>query len=222
MVVPRGIVRRRLYSASAIALALALYGVAALAPAEVRRRVSPLRFVGATAAAGWASLRRWSRAVRASQIFPTGRVARPHRDQPRRPADEPRRDDRAMEGPRRRGRRAAPHANDPLAKAIDVLSERLRNVEGQRGACASGSPRSRPPTAPTASATGSTSSGSRASATSGSRRRTARVTHARSPAPVRSRSRRAPTPACRHPTHSPRPLLSTRSGGLTRTRSRSA
>ena len=74
MVVPRGIVGRRLYSASAIALALTLYGVAAIAPGEVRRRVSPLRIVGATAAAGWASLRRWSRAVRARRLFPVVRA----------------------------------------------------------------------------------------------------------------------------------------------------
>lgn len=74
MVVPRGIVRRRLYSASAMALALALYGVAGFAPTEVRRRVSPLRIVGTTAAAGWASLRRWSRAVRAGQLFPMVRA----------------------------------------------------------------------------------------------------------------------------------------------------
>ncbi|HET8541634.1 MAG TPA: hypothetical protein VFL83_17280 [Anaeromyxobacter sp.] len=74
VVVPRGVVLRRLYSASAIALALALYGVAGLAPAEVRRRVSPLRIVGATAAAGWASLRRWSRAVRAGRLFPMVRA----------------------------------------------------------------------------------------------------------------------------------------------------
>jgi hypothetical protein len=67
---PRGLVRRRLYSAGAIALALTLYGVLGLAPREVRRRVSPLRIVGATAAAGWASLRRWSRAVRGRGLFP--------------------------------------------------------------------------------------------------------------------------------------------------------
>jgi hypothetical protein len=71
---PRGVVRRRLYSAGAIALALALFGVAGLAPAEVRRRVSPLRIVGSTAAAGWASLRRWSRAVRARKLFPPVRA----------------------------------------------------------------------------------------------------------------------------------------------------
>jgi transposase len=31
--------------------------------------VSPLRIVGPTAAAGWASLRRWCRAVRARRLF---------------------------------------------------------------------------------------------------------------------------------------------------------
>jgi hypothetical protein len=71
---PRGLVRRRLYSAGAIALALALYGVLGIAPAEVRRRVSPLRIVGPTAAVGWASLRRWSRAVRARRLFPAVRA----------------------------------------------------------------------------------------------------------------------------------------------------
>ncbi len=71
---PRGLVRRRLYSAGAIALALALYGVAGLAPAEVRRQVSPLRIVGPTAAEDWASLRRWCRAVRATRLFPAVRA----------------------------------------------------------------------------------------------------------------------------------------------------
>jgi hypothetical protein len=66
---PRGLVRRRLYAAGAIALALAFYGVAGLAPAQVRRRVSPLRIVGPTAVAGWASLRRWCRAVRSRRLF---------------------------------------------------------------------------------------------------------------------------------------------------------
>jgi hypothetical protein len=67
---PRGVERRRLYSAGAIALALALYGFAALPPTDVRHRVSPLGIVGVTAAAGWASLRRWLRAVRAGRLFP--------------------------------------------------------------------------------------------------------------------------------------------------------
>jgi hypothetical protein len=71
---PRGLLRRRLYSAGAVALALALHGVAALSPAETRRRVSPLRIVGATATGGWASLRRWCRAVRAGRVFPAVRA----------------------------------------------------------------------------------------------------------------------------------------------------
>jgi len=74
VVVPRGVLRRRLYSAAAVALALALYGVAGLTRPEVRRRVSPFAVVGATAAAGWASLRRWSRAVRAGRLFPVVRA----------------------------------------------------------------------------------------------------------------------------------------------------
>ncbi len=69
LVVPRGILRRRLYSASAIALALALWGAEGLAPGEVRTRVSPWRIVGPAAALGWASLRRWARAVREAKLF---------------------------------------------------------------------------------------------------------------------------------------------------------
>ncbi len=74
MVVPRGLLPHRLYSAAAVALALALWGVAGWAPAQVRGRVSPFAIVGATAAAGWASLRRWSRAVRAGRLFPVVRT----------------------------------------------------------------------------------------------------------------------------------------------------
>jgi hypothetical protein len=69
LVVPGAVLRRRLYSAAAVALALALWGVEGLAPAEVRARVSPWRIVGATAARGWASLRRWANAVRARALF---------------------------------------------------------------------------------------------------------------------------------------------------------
>jgi len=57
-----------------MALAFALYGVEGLSPAAVRGRVSPLRIVGTTAAAGWASLRRWSLAVRAGRLFPVVRA----------------------------------------------------------------------------------------------------------------------------------------------------
>jgi hypothetical protein len=74
VVVPRGLLRGHLYSACAVALSLALWGVVEQAPAEVRRHVSPFAAVGATAAAGWASLRRWSRAVRAGRLFPVVRA----------------------------------------------------------------------------------------------------------------------------------------------------
>jgi transposase len=75
VVLPRGVVRRRLYSGGTIAIALALWAVAGLAPAAVRVRVSPHRIIGPTAVAGWASLRRWSRAVRAGRLFAAVRAS---------------------------------------------------------------------------------------------------------------------------------------------------
>lgn len=75
IVVPRGVVRRRLYSAGAIALALAAWAVSGQTSAAVRARVSPHRIIGPTAASGWASLRRWARAVRAGRLFPVVRVS---------------------------------------------------------------------------------------------------------------------------------------------------
>ncbi len=68
LVVPRGVLRSRLFSVSAIALALALWALHRLSAREVRRRVSPWSIVGDTAAGGWASLRRWVR--QAPQLFP--------------------------------------------------------------------------------------------------------------------------------------------------------
>ena len=75
VVVPRGVVRRRLYSAGAIALALAAWAVSGQTPAAVRARVSPHRIVGPTAATGWASLRRWARAVRVCRLFSVVRAS---------------------------------------------------------------------------------------------------------------------------------------------------
>lgn len=63
VVVPRGVLPRALFLASAIALALAQWAQGATA-AEVRREVSPQRTLGTTAVAGWASLRRWARSAR--------------------------------------------------------------------------------------------------------------------------------------------------------------
>lgn len=69
-VVPAEVAPRRHYSRCAIGLALALFGVARESAAAVRRRVSPFGVVGSTAAIGWATLRRWIRAVRAGALFP--------------------------------------------------------------------------------------------------------------------------------------------------------
>ena len=66
---PLGLMRGWLFSAPAIAWALALYGLGSVSAAEVRRRVSPWSIIGATSAATWASLKRWIRAVRAGRLF---------------------------------------------------------------------------------------------------------------------------------------------------------
>jgi len=69
LVVPRAMLPRRWYSGSAIALALALYGIERAGPAAVRRRVSPFEVVGYRAATGWVTLGRWVDAVRAGRLF---------------------------------------------------------------------------------------------------------------------------------------------------------
>ena len=74
LVVPGGVLRRRMYRAAAIALALAVWSLEEKAPAEVRARVSPWRVVGPAAAAAWASLRRWAKAVRGGRLFPVVRM----------------------------------------------------------------------------------------------------------------------------------------------------
>ena len=71
IVVPRGVRARRVYSAAAIGLALALWGLLGATAAEVRRRVCPARIVGAAAALGWATLRRWARSVARRWLFPS-------------------------------------------------------------------------------------------------------------------------------------------------------
>jgi hypothetical protein len=75
-VAPRLVARGRLYSAAAIGMALALWGSAKLCAREVRRRVSPHRYLGANAAQGWAALSRWAGAVAAGTLL-TGIRASP-------------------------------------------------------------------------------------------------------------------------------------------------
>ena len=69
-VVPRETVARRLYTVSAVAWALALFGVERATPADVRRRTSPWAIVGDAAVSGWATLRRWIHAVRTGALLP--------------------------------------------------------------------------------------------------------------------------------------------------------
>lgn len=75
-VVPLGVVARRHYSAQAIVLALALFGVERRTPRAVRAAVSPWRIIGA-AASGWITLRRWIAAVRARTLLRDTRRASP-------------------------------------------------------------------------------------------------------------------------------------------------
>jgi len=71
IVVPSEVRGRRVYSASAIGFALALWGLVLATAAEVRRRVCPARILGGDAAAGWATLRRWARDLALRRLFPS-------------------------------------------------------------------------------------------------------------------------------------------------------
>jgi hypothetical protein len=53
-------VPRRLFSAAAIGLALALWSLWGVCAARVRTQISPWSVIGATSAGGWSSLRRWT------------------------------------------------------------------------------------------------------------------------------------------------------------------
>ena len=68
-VAPAETLTGRLYSAAAIAWALALYGLSLLAPARVRERVSPWCVVGASSVARWRTLSRWCAATAAGGLF---------------------------------------------------------------------------------------------------------------------------------------------------------
>jgi hypothetical protein len=59
----------RLYTASAIALALALYGLRRLASAAVRALISPMLVTGATSAGRWLTLKRWCGVVGTPALF---------------------------------------------------------------------------------------------------------------------------------------------------------
>ncbi|HEX7509340.1 MAG TPA: hypothetical protein VF550_21385 [Polyangia bacterium] len=68
-VVPCETIPGRLYTSSAVGWALALFGVQKLSDAEVRRQTSPWTIIGQIALTGWATLRRWIRAIRAGTLL---------------------------------------------------------------------------------------------------------------------------------------------------------
>jgi hypothetical protein len=81
-VAPAAATARRHYSRPAIALALARFGLLGEPAAQVRRRVSPWRTVGAAATGSWVTLKRWARAVAEGRLrlveslVPAGRTLR--------------------------------------------------------------------------------------------------------------------------------------------------
>lgn len=77
LVVPREVLPRRQYSAAAIGLALALWGLVQATAFAVRRRVSPGTALGVDALTGWVTLRRWAKAVKQRRLFASVPVAGP-------------------------------------------------------------------------------------------------------------------------------------------------
>jgi len=75
LVVPREILPRRLYTACAIGMALAMWALLGATEAAVRARISPLAIVGAAADASWVTLRRWAGDAAARRLFATSRAS---------------------------------------------------------------------------------------------------------------------------------------------------
>jgi len=69
-VMPRGLIRRRLYAAAVISLALGLWGVVSLSSPAVRTRISPNSAIGDAAHHHWVTLRRWVVAGAVGHLFP--------------------------------------------------------------------------------------------------------------------------------------------------------
>jgi ferredoxin len=74
VVMPRELLPRRLYTASAIGLALALWSLMGATEAATRVRVSPFAIVGVAAATRWMTLRRWATDAGAGRLFATSRA----------------------------------------------------------------------------------------------------------------------------------------------------
>ncbi len=78
LVVPREILPGRLYTASAIGLALALWALLGATETAVRSRVSPFTVVGTTACGGWVTLRRWAADTASGRLFGSSRASPAH------------------------------------------------------------------------------------------------------------------------------------------------
>ncbi len=70
VVAPRGVLRRRLYAATAIGLSLALFGIEGHSARAVREAIAPTCSHRAPAeGAMWTSLRRWAREAKAGALL---------------------------------------------------------------------------------------------------------------------------------------------------------
>jgi hypothetical protein len=68
-VAPSETLTKRLYTAPAIAWALALFGLLAASPRAIRRLVSPWRIWGPTSGVRWQTLGRWAAAAAEGRLF---------------------------------------------------------------------------------------------------------------------------------------------------------
>ena len=74
-VAPRGVLRRRLYGACGIGLALALFGIQAQSVRAVREAIAPTASARDPAeGATWSTLRRWAREAKAGTLIVEGRA----------------------------------------------------------------------------------------------------------------------------------------------------
>lgn len=74
-VAPRGVLRRRLYAATALGLALALFGLEKHSACAVRDAIAPaVSFREAAEGASWSTLRRWSHEAKAGTLLDAGRT----------------------------------------------------------------------------------------------------------------------------------------------------
>ena len=66
---PSETLTRRLYTASAVGWALALFGLLMTTPTAIRQMVSPLRVWGTSSVSRWQTLRRWAEAAAEGRLF---------------------------------------------------------------------------------------------------------------------------------------------------------